>query len=81
MRRGSLDEPPHFLIVRRGAADTGVDTGVVVLKLARIMQRSQGLPPVSLYKITGVHFAHYFVLGSNHRVSTETLHQLLRRKA
>jgi hypothetical protein len=79
MRRSSLDEPPHFLIVRRGAADTGVDTGVVVLKLARIMQRSQGLPPVSLYKITGAHFAH-FVLDSNHRVSVETLHQWSRRK-
>ena len=60
--------------------DTGVDTGVVVLKLARIMQQSQGLPPVSLYKITGAHFAH-FVLGTNHRVLVETLHQLLRRKA
>jgi hypothetical protein len=66
MRRSRLDEPPHFLIVRRGA----VDTGVVVLKLARIMQRSQRLPPVSLYKITGAHFAH-FVLGSNHRVLVE----------
>ena len=60
--------------------DTGANTGVVVSKLARMMQRSQGLPPVSLYKITGAHFAH-FVLGSNRRVSTEALHQLLRRKA
>ena len=56
--------------------DTGEDTGVVVLKLARMLQWSQGLPPVSLYKITGA-----LRLGQQPSRLGRALHQLLRRKA